>query len=200
MWLTVIFLSGSWNWQRKWEHVLERNAYLSIFSQLFNRLEENYEIAEGVCIPRSALYMHYLDFSEKHDTQPVNAASFGKVTVLCQCWWDLKLVSLPGGFGWKPTYVFFQFYARLLMAKVGFLVTPSVIICRCSSVWAHHLKPKEMCFPLFPQPQEVPQTFLPPAIRCTLDSSPNPQPQSGPRSSTSPVGRYWKKEGAWINV
>jgi hypothetical protein len=43
------------------------------------RLEENYEIAEGVCIPRSALYMHYLDFSEKQDTQPVNAASFGKV-------------------------------------------------------------------------------------------------------------------------
>ncbi|XP_075870908.1 transcription factor RFX4 isoform X2 [Nelusetta ayraudi] len=42
-------------------------------------LEENYEIAEGVCIPRSALYMHYLDFSEKHDTQPVNAASFGKI-------------------------------------------------------------------------------------------------------------------------
>lgn len=46
-----------------------------------HRLEENYEIAEGVCIPRSALYMHYLDFSEKHDTQPVNAASFGKVSV-----------------------------------------------------------------------------------------------------------------------
>lgn len=48
---------------------------------VFYRLEENYEIAEGVCIPRSALYMHYLDFSEKHDTQPVNAASFGKVRV-----------------------------------------------------------------------------------------------------------------------
>ncbi|XP_062403270.1 transcription factor RFX4 isoform X1 [Sardina pilchardus] len=42
-------------------------------------LEENYEIAEGVCIPRSALYMHYLDFCEKHDSQPVNAASFGKI-------------------------------------------------------------------------------------------------------------------------
>lgn len=50
-------------------------------SVTFHRLEENYEIAEGVCIPRSALYMHYLDFSEKHDTQPVNAASFGKVRV-----------------------------------------------------------------------------------------------------------------------
>lgn len=46
----------------------------------FPRLEENYEIAEGVCIPRSALYMHYLDFCEKNDTQPVNAASFGKVS------------------------------------------------------------------------------------------------------------------------
>lgn len=46
---------------------------------VIHRLEENYEMAEGVCIPRSALYMHYLDFSEKHDTQPVNAASFGKV-------------------------------------------------------------------------------------------------------------------------
>uniref|UniRef100_A0AAY4BQQ3 RFX-type winged-helix domain-containing protein n=1 Tax=Denticeps clupeoides TaxID=299321 RepID=A0AAY4BQQ3_9TELE len=42
-------------------------------------LEENYEIAEGVCIPRSALYMHYLDFCEKNGTQPVNAASFGKI-------------------------------------------------------------------------------------------------------------------------
>ncbi|TRY85203.1 hypothetical protein DNTS_009248 [Danionella cerebrum] len=42
-------------------------------------LEENYEIAEGVCIPRSALYMHYLDFCEKLDSQPVNAASFGKI-------------------------------------------------------------------------------------------------------------------------
>ncbi|KAJ8245526.1 hypothetical protein GJAV_G00271680 [Gymnothorax javanicus] len=42
-------------------------------------LEENYEMAEGVCIPRSALYMHYLDFCEKHDAQPVNAASFGKI-------------------------------------------------------------------------------------------------------------------------
>ncbi|XP_018107449.1 transcription factor RFX4 isoform X6 [Xenopus laevis] len=42
-------------------------------------LGENYEIAEGVCIPRSALYMHYLDFCEKNDTQPVNAASFGKI-------------------------------------------------------------------------------------------------------------------------
>ncbi|XP_064597027.1 regulatory factor X 4-like [Liolophura sinensis] len=42
-------------------------------------LEENYELAEGVCIPRSTLYYHYLDYCERNDTQPVNAASFGKI-------------------------------------------------------------------------------------------------------------------------
>jgi len=42
-------------------------------------LEENYEIADGVCIPRSTLYIHYLDYCNNSDTQPVNAASFGKV-------------------------------------------------------------------------------------------------------------------------
>ncbi|KAG8177829.1 hypothetical protein JTE90_002663 [Oedothorax gibbosus] len=42
-------------------------------------LEENYETAEGVCIPRSTLYMHYVDFCTKNYMQPVNAASFGKI-------------------------------------------------------------------------------------------------------------------------
>ncbi|RWS15135.1 transcription factor RFX4-like protein 1 [Dinothrombium tinctorium] len=42
-------------------------------------LEQNYEIAEGVCIPRSALYTHYVDFCAKNNIQPVNAASFGKI-------------------------------------------------------------------------------------------------------------------------
>lgn len=43
------------------------------------RLNDNYEVAEGVCIPRSTLYQHYIDFCEKHELNPVNAASFGKV-------------------------------------------------------------------------------------------------------------------------
>lgn len=42
-------------------------------------LEDNYEIAEGVCIPRSTLYAHYVDFCSRHHIQPVNAASFGKI-------------------------------------------------------------------------------------------------------------------------
>ncbi|XP_021366636.1 transcription factor RFX4-like [Mizuhopecten yessoensis] len=47
--------------------------------QTLKWLEDNYEIAIGVCIPRSTLYYHYLDYCEKRDTQPVNAASFGKI-------------------------------------------------------------------------------------------------------------------------
>ncbi|XP_063600057.1 transcription factor RFX4-like [Penaeus indicus] len=42
-------------------------------------LEENYEMAEGVCIPRNTLYLHYVDFCNKKMLQPVNAASFGKI-------------------------------------------------------------------------------------------------------------------------
>ncbi len=42
-------------------------------------LEDNYELAEGVCIPRSVLYLHYVDFCANNHVQPVNAASFGKV-------------------------------------------------------------------------------------------------------------------------
>lgn len=42
-------------------------------------LEENYEIADGVCIPRSTLYAHYVDFCGLNCIQPVNAASFGKI-------------------------------------------------------------------------------------------------------------------------
>lgn len=43
-------------------------------------MNENYEVSEGVSLPRSALYSHYLDFCEKNNLSPVNAASFGKVS------------------------------------------------------------------------------------------------------------------------
>lgn len=45
-------------------------------------LQENYEMAEGVCIPRNALYLHYVDFCRAASLRPVNAASFGKVNYL----------------------------------------------------------------------------------------------------------------------
>ncbi|KAL3245034.1 hypothetical protein MRX96_018422 [Rhipicephalus microplus] len=42
-------------------------------------LQQNYEVAEGVCIPRNTLYLHYVDFCARNSMQPVNAASFGKI-------------------------------------------------------------------------------------------------------------------------
>ena len=54
-------------------------VYNNVTSLLCSRLDENYEIADGVCIPRSTLYVHYMDYCVKNDSQAVNAASFGKV-------------------------------------------------------------------------------------------------------------------------
>lgn len=42
-------------------------------------LLENYETAEGVSLPRSTLYAHYLRHCAEHKLEPVNAASFGKL-------------------------------------------------------------------------------------------------------------------------
>ncbi|XP_066992717.1 DNA-binding protein RFX2 isoform X2 [Anabrus simplex] len=42
-------------------------------------LLENYETAEGVSLPRSTLYNHYLRHCSEHKLEPVNAASFGKL-------------------------------------------------------------------------------------------------------------------------
>lgn len=42
-------------------------------------LIDNYETAEGVSLPRSTLYSHYLRHCNEHKLEPVNAASFGKL-------------------------------------------------------------------------------------------------------------------------
>ncbi|XP_022099522.1 transcription factor RFX4-like isoform X2 [Acanthaster planci] len=42
-------------------------------------LQSNYELADGVCIPRNTLYVHYTSFCEKTNTRAMNAASFGKM-------------------------------------------------------------------------------------------------------------------------
>ena len=44
-----------------------------------DRLNDNYYIEDGISLPRSSLYTHYLDFCTKNQIVPVNAASFGKV-------------------------------------------------------------------------------------------------------------------------
>lgn len=51
---------------------------MSFFLQL-QWLLDNYETAEGVSLPRSSLYNHYLRHCQEHKLDPVNAASFGKL-------------------------------------------------------------------------------------------------------------------------
>lgn len=63
-----------------------------------DRLEENYIVCEGVCLPRCILYAHYLDFCRKEKLEPACAATFGKVCVLewtgRKCLNCLKLLEL----------------------------------------------------------------------------------------------------------
>uniref|UniRef100_A0A452FRR1 DNA-binding protein RFX2 n=1 Tax=Capra hircus TaxID=9925 RepID=A0A452FRR1_CAPHI len=50
-----------------------------VFSVQLQWLLDNYETAEGVSLPRSSLYNHYLRHCQEHKLDPVNAASFGKL-------------------------------------------------------------------------------------------------------------------------
>ena len=58
-------------------------AILSILPPLLGPqvqwLLDNYETAEGVSLPRSTLYCHYLLHCQEQKLEPVNAASFGKL-------------------------------------------------------------------------------------------------------------------------
>jgi hypothetical protein len=61
-----------------------------------NWLSENYESAEGVCIPRNVIYKHYCDFCQKNGMIPVNPASFGKVRkllILFIVYWTPRIYS-----------------------------------------------------------------------------------------------------------
>ncbi|KAL3316625.1 Transcription factor rfx3 [Cichlidogyrus casuarinus] len=42
-------------------------------------LTSNYETSEGVSLPRSTLYFHYLQHCNEHKLEPMNPASFGKL-------------------------------------------------------------------------------------------------------------------------
>ncbi len=51
---------------------------LVVFSKV-QWLIDNYETAEGVSLPRSTLYNHYLRHCQEQKMDPMNPASFGKL-------------------------------------------------------------------------------------------------------------------------
>jgi len=70
-----------------WQTTVDTNPFCelnSIFGCLLLYLQiqwllENYETAEGVSLPRSTLYNHYLRHCAANKIDAVNAASFGKL-------------------------------------------------------------------------------------------------------------------------
>ncbi|GBN32165.1 MHC class II regulatory factor RFX1, partial [Araneus ventricosus] len=42
-------------------------------------LVDNYEMADGMSVPRSTMYNHYLKHCNEQKMEPLNAASFGKL-------------------------------------------------------------------------------------------------------------------------
>jgi len=53
--------------------------YISLSLIQIKWLSRNYETADGVSLPRSTLYNHYMQHCSEHKLEPVNAASFGKL-------------------------------------------------------------------------------------------------------------------------
>lgn len=91
--------------------------HVVLFPLQLQWLLDNYETAEGVSLPRSTLYNHYLRHCQEQKLDPVNAASFGKlirsifmglrtrrlgtrllstIAFLCEVWRS-KMVSFDGG-------------------------------------------------------------------------------------------------------
>lgn len=48
-------------------------------AQTLRWLGENYELKEGMCLPRCVMYTHYLDFCRKGKLCPAGPATFGKI-------------------------------------------------------------------------------------------------------------------------
>ncbi|KAG1652160.1 UDP-glucose 4-epimerase [Nymphon striatum] len=51
----------------------------SQLSSTLRWVEENYELSEGVCLPRSVLYQHYVDHCKQIKWTPSGPATFGKI-------------------------------------------------------------------------------------------------------------------------
>ncbi|XP_073817939.1 DNA-binding protein RFX2-like [Musca autumnalis] len=60
-------------------HLMAGGGSNKIASATVKWLSQNYETAEGVSLPRSTLYSHYMQHCQECNIEPVNAASFGKL-------------------------------------------------------------------------------------------------------------------------
>ena len=87
----------------------------------------NYELKEGICLPRCLLYKHYLDFCHTNNELAVNAAAFGKVgfcfailITLTNCQFVLNTFRLSG-----------ESLTRSPLAVLALEVSQSIITLDC---------------------------------------------------------------------
>lgn len=59
--------------------LLKAFNFFILFKFKIKWLSRNYETADGVSLPRSTLYNHYIQHCNESKLEPVNAASFGKL-------------------------------------------------------------------------------------------------------------------------
>lgn len=53
----------------------------AVTEEILSWLDTNYQLSEGVCLPRSLLYSHYSEYCSSKNSEPIGAAAFGKVRV-----------------------------------------------------------------------------------------------------------------------
>ena len=54
----------------------------AVADEIISWLDMNYELSEGVCLPRSLLYQHYTDACHTRQAPAIGAAAFGKVCLM----------------------------------------------------------------------------------------------------------------------
>lgn len=92
---------------------------LKLIFSIWDRLDVNYERADGVCLPRCVLYTHYLELCKRRGFSPAGAATFGKVVFS-----SLKTFSYRKTF---PVAVVFQFKNKYVDANASW---PHMLLTR----------------------------------------------------------------------
>lgn len=68
----------------------------AVADEIISWLDMNYELSEGVCLPRSLLYQHYSDACLSRRASAIGAAAFGKVCTSLSPFPDLIPLSADG--------------------------------------------------------------------------------------------------------
>ena len=93
----------------------------AVADEIISWLDMNYELSEGVCLPRSLLYHHYTDACLSRRAPAIGAAAFGKVGTTLS--FIHKLIILPADGSEEVQYDFYTSTRDTRSVKVPLLRT-----------------------------------------------------------------------------